>query len=764
MKIGIIVGTRPEIIKMAPVIRECQRRTIDFFLIHSNQHYSADMDSIFFQELSLPSPKYNLGVGSGQHGNQTGNILIKIEPILLKEQPTLVLVQGDTNTVLAGALAARKLDIKLGHIEAGLRSYDRMMPEETNRTLTDHMSDYLFAVSSHQESILLGEGIARAKIHVVGNTISDSLMQHIKIASKQSRVLETLGLEKARYFLVTAHRTSNVDFKSHLLELFQLFDALHEKYNERIIWPMHPRTQSKLTQFKISVPNYINVISPVGYLDFLQLQKNARLVLTDSGGIQEEACILGVPCITLRENTERPESVNVGANFLVGRSAEKALEAAHHWLSRDEFSWSNPFGDGHVAEEILDIVCKSSDYSRTHDIIAREQSIAVIGMGYMGLPIACLLADQGYSILGVDNNNDKVTRINQGQCPFGEIGLPQLMSRAVNQGFLRASTQVQSSDIYLIAVPTPQQGKSCDLTHVNAAVDAVAQVASDGQTIILESTVAPGTCLAIESMLRELGLFLNIVHCPERAIPGKTLHELVSNDRIIGANNPNTQQQVKAIYQTFVTGKIHLTDATTAECVKLVENTSRDIGIAFANELSEICEEIGVDVFEVIGLANHHPRVNILSPGPGVGGHCIPIDPWFLVQNTTAGHLVRLARTINDQRPIVVAKAAIRLAEMHVGTRIGILGVAYKANVDDCRETPAKPIVEYLQGANFTVKYHDPFVESWCCERVQEIGDLLDWAEVLVLVTDHDCYRGLETERPTIDTRRTLRRDPLRAN
>jgi UDP-N-acetylglucosamine 2-epimerase (non-hydrolysing) len=195
MKIGIIVGTRPEIIKMAPVIRECEKRNIPFFIIHSNQHYSKEMDSIFFEELHLPAPHYNLGVGSGLHSNQTGNILIKMEPILLDEKPDVVLVQGDTNTVLAGALAASKLNIKVGHIEAGLRSYDRSMPEETNRIMTDHISEYLFAVGPNQEKILKAEGIANNKIHTVGNTVSDSLFQHLEISAQKSKILSTLHLE-----------------------------------------------------------------------------------------------------------------------------------------------------------------------------------------------------------------------------------------------------------------------------------------------------------------------------------------------------------------------------------------------------------------------------------------------------------------------------------------------------------------------------------------------------------------------------------------
>lgn len=759
MKIGIIVGTRPEIIKMAPIIRECKKRGIAHFIIHSNQHYSQAMDSVFFSELSLPAPDYNLGVGSGLHSNQTGNILIKMEPILLQEKPDVVLVQGDTNTVLAGALAASKLDIKVGHIEAGLRSYDRTMPEETNRILTDHMSEYLFAVGPNQHAILAKEGIAEENIFTVGNTVSDSLFQHLEISATTSNILSDLQITSGEFFLVTAHRASNVDVMANLLELLTLFASLYDRFKQKIVWPIHPRTQAKLTEFAIDVPNYLTLVPPVGYLDFIQLQKHAQLILTDSGGIQEEACLLGVPCITLRENTERPESIEVGANVLVGRDASKALAAAEHWLSQNtkEPQWSNPFGDGHVAETILDIITHSVPNTLDVQIIAKHQSVSVIGMGYMGLPIASLLAEAGYQVTGVDLDNNKVAAINLAHCPFDEAGLPELINKVVSQGFLTASTKLVSSDTYLVAVPTPHKNGSCDRSYVFKAIEAIINVAKDGQTVIIESTISPQTSLEVNQRFVDAGLKLDVVHCPERAIPGQTLHELVHNDRIIGATNLAAQHRVKNIYQSFVKGEVFLTDLTTAECIKLVENTSRDVGIAFANELSQICKELGVDVYEVIRLANRHPRVNVLTPGPGVGGHCIPIDPWFLVENTIAGDFVRLARSINDQRPVIVAQQALDLlgegAGSLVGRKIGILGVAYKANVDDCRESPADAIFSHFTQAGVSVNYHDPFVPNWHCGRQQSINELDQWADVLILVTDHECYKNLMVSSPLLNTR-----------
>ena len=756
MKIGIIVGTRPEIIKMAPVIRECQKRAIPYFIIHSNQHYSEEMDSIFFKELELPAPHYNLGVGSGLHSNQTGNILIEMEPILIQEKPDVVLVQGDTNTVLSGALAASKLDIKVGHIEAGLRSYDRTMPEETNRIMTDHISDFLFAVGPNQHAILAKEGIDLDKIFTVGNTVSDSLFQHLDISANTSTILADLSVSSNEFFLVTAHRASNVDVMANLLELLALLDKLHHKYSQPIVWPIHPRTQAKLKEFKIELPDYLKLIPPIGYLDFIQLQKHAQLILTDSGGIQEEACLLGVPCITLRENTERPESIEVGANVLVGRDANKALAAADKWLSTTSggFSWENPFGDGHVAELILDIITNRETSIFDKVIKDKNENLAVIGMGYMGLPIASLLAQAGYSVTGVDLNRDKVDAINRAECPFDEAGLPELIQQVVSQKFLKASTEIPSSNTYLVAVPTPHKQNSCDRTYVFSAVDAILSVAQNGQTVIIESTISPQTSVAVAQRFKDAGLEIDVVHCPERAIPGQTLHELVHNDRIIGASNEAAQLKVKAIYQSFVKGEVFLTDLTTAECIKLVENTSRDVGIAFANELSEIANELQVDVYEVIRLANRHPRVNVLSPGPGVGGHCIPIDPWFLVENTKSGELVRLARTINDKRPVIVAQQALDLLSGDItGKNVGILGVAYKANVDDCRESPADTILAYFIKAGVNVSYHDPYVESWHCPRIITINGMDSWADVIILVTDHKCYDNVSLTTSFLNTR-----------
>lgn len=350
--IAIVLGTRPEIIKMSPIIRACEALGVDYFILHTGQHYSYELDQAFFEELDLPEPKYNLDVGSGTHADQTGQIMSGIEKVLMEEQPDVVLVQGDTNTVLAGALAAAKLHIKVGHVEAGLRSFDRTMPEEINRIVADHISDYLFAPTETSREYLLHEGIDEARISVTGNTVVDAVFQNLKISKKKCDVLGEMELKPGEYFLVTAHRAENVDVKERLEGILHGLATVGEAYSLPVVFPMHPRTAKMVREFGLSMDG-VTVTEPLGYLEFLQLESNAKLVLTDSGGLQEESCILGVPCVTLRDNTERPETVEVGANVLAGTGASAIVQAGEKMLS-STIPWQNPFGDGNASEKILD--------------------------------------------------------------------------------------------------------------------------------------------------------------------------------------------------------------------------------------------------------------------------------------------------------------------------------------------------------------------------------------------------------------------------
>jgi UDP-N-acetylglucosamine 2-epimerase (non-hydrolysing) len=354
MKISIVLGTRPEIIKFSPIIRECTRLNQDFFILHTGQHYSYSLDKVFFQQLELPETEYNLDVGSGTHAEQTGKMIIGIEKVLLKEKPNVVLVEGDTNTVLAGALSAAKLGIRVGHVEAGLRSYDRKMPEEINRVLADHCSDLLFAPTLKSKSTLLGEGISEDKVFVTGNTIVDAVYQNIEIIRRKAEKERLRGMKKGGYFAVTVHRQENVDNPQRFHDILKGLEALHKEFDCPIIYPIHPRAKKKLREFNLK-PRGVEVVNPLDYLSFLQLENNAKLVLTDSGGVQEETCILRVPCVTLRDNTERPETLEVGSNVLAGTNPDAIIAKVHSMLNKRR-RWKNPFGDGKAAHRIVRIL------------------------------------------------------------------------------------------------------------------------------------------------------------------------------------------------------------------------------------------------------------------------------------------------------------------------------------------------------------------------------------------------------------------------
>jgi len=356
MKVAIVLGTRPEIIKMSPIIRVLEKKNIDFFILHTGQHYSYNMDQVFFEQLKLPQPKYNLKVGSGTHAEETGKMMIGIEKALLDEKPSIVLVEGDTNSVLAGSLAAVKVGLDVGHVEAGLRSFDRSMPEEINRIVADHISQILFAPTEKARGNLLYEGIKEEKIHVTGNTIVDAVYQNLELANKSvgKNVLESLGIVEGNYFLATVHRQENVDNPKRFKGILEGLKLVQDYFGMPVVYPIHPRSRKMMKEYGFD-PGKIVLTEPIDYLSFLTLESRAKLVFTDSGGVQEEACILKVPCVTLRDNTERPETIEVGANTLAGAEPKRILEKAKLMID-DDRSWPNPFGDGKAGERIVSIL------------------------------------------------------------------------------------------------------------------------------------------------------------------------------------------------------------------------------------------------------------------------------------------------------------------------------------------------------------------------------------------------------------------------
>ena len=365
MKIALVVGARPNFMKVGPVYFELKKHSkYTPLLIHTGQHYDQNLSQIFFEQLGFPKPDVYLGVGSGTHGVQTAKIMIAFEQFLLHEKPDLVLVAGDVNSTVACAIDAVKLHIPVAHLEAGLRSYDRRMPEEINRIETDCISSMLLTPSKDADENLLQEGISEDKIFLVGNAMIDSLIHYEKQA-ENSQTMDDLGLEKHSYALITLHRPSNVDDKENLEIILDAFSEIAEKIP--LIFPMHPRTRKQLSVFgfenKVNKIANLKLIDPIGYLDFLKLEKYAKFVLTDSGGIQEETTVFGVPCLTLRENTERPITIEIGTNQLVELNKNAIVQKTNEIFNGKYKKGSiPPLWDGHTAERIVEVM-DNFDYS-----------------------------------------------------------------------------------------------------------------------------------------------------------------------------------------------------------------------------------------------------------------------------------------------------------------------------------------------------------------------------------------------------------------
>lgn len=389
------------------------------------------------------------------------------------------------------------------------------------------------------------------------------------------------------------------------------------------------------------------------------------------------------------------------------------------------------------------------------------QTVSMIGLGYIGLPTAAMLASRKIKVIGVDINQHAVDTINRGEIHIVEPDLDMIVQAAVAQGYLRASTTPEAADAFLIAVPTPFKGNhEPDVTYVEAAVRSIAPVIKRGDLVILESTSPVGTTEQMADWLAEMRPDLsfpqhkgeqadiNIAYCPERVLPGKVVTELVNNDRVIGGMTRRCSQRATELYKTFVTAECIATNARTAEMCKLTENSFRDVNIAFANELSVICDKLAINVWELIRLANRHPRVNILQPGPGVGGHCIAVDPWFIVSKTPAeARLIRTAREVNDDKPHLVIDKVRAAAERFRSPRIACLGLSFKADIDDLRESPSVEIVQHLISEKVgTLLVVEPHIralpDSLKAANVEllPLSDALQSADIVLLLVNHRAF------------------------
>jgi len=359
----------------------------------------------------------------------------------------------------------------------------------------------------------------------------------------------------------------------------------------------------------------------------------------------------------------------------------------------------------------------------------------------MGLPTALLLARSGYSVYGYDIDSKKIDQLQQGILPFEENGLKELYDEAKNN--FKPISKLKPSDVFIITVPTPvNKDNNCDLSYVHSATKAVSSVLENNNLVILESTVSPGTTINhVKPILDTQNKSYYLSYVSEKAMPGNTLYEMQYNHRIIGGIDRESAEKTKEIYQTFVKSDIHLTDATTAETVKLMENTFRDVNIALANELARSLESLGVNIWGAIELANHHPRVNIHKPGPGVGGHCIPIDPWFLVSDHTP--LIKQARIINDSMPSYIFSKIEELLNQESNPAVSIFGVAYKGDIDDTRETPAIPLIQLAEKNGYDVRIYDPYVNNFKYP-LSSLEDATEGSDCIIVLTDHSSFKQLD--------------------
>ncbi|HOK09480.1 MAG TPA: UDP-N-acetyl-D-mannosamine dehydrogenase [Candidatus Hydrogenedens sp.] len=380
------------------------------------------------------------------------------------------------------------------------------------------------------------------------------------------------------------------------------------------------------------------------------------------------------------------------------------------------------------------------------------ETVCILGLGYIGLPTAGMLSASGYKVIGVDISERVVKTINRGEIHIEEPGLQTMIKAGVASGKLQAQTEPAQADTFIVAVPTPiTEQKKADMEFVKSAGMSIVPYLQKGNLVILESTSPPGTCKNLLTPILEksglkVGRDLHLAHCPERVLPGKILHELIHNDRIIGGITPECAEKAKKLYRSFVEGEIFLTDATTAEMVKLIENTYRDVNIALANETAILCEKLGINFWEVATLANHHPRVHLHSAGPGVGGHCISVDPWFLVEAFPEDtQIIHTARKRNDSMPAFVVQKIEAMTKNIDNPKIALLGLAYKGNVDDIRESPSLHIYSLLKLKGYSLTVHDPHVKHSPIP-LSSLEDTLNGADCMVILTAHNEFKSIDPE------------------
>jgi len=786
----LTIGTRPEGIKLLPLYFALKKARIPVFLCSTLQHTEL-LTEVF--DLFGVTPDYSLDIM--QPGQDlfyiTQSVLQKTKELFTRIKPSLVIVQGDTTSGMAAGMSAFYLKIPVAHVEAGLRTDDlhAPFPEEMNRRTLRVLSQYHFAPTSWATAQLLAEGSDKQSVFCVGNTVVDALRiitdkisaDTIPVTHSLKERIQQLKAHGKKIMLFTMHRRESFDGGVHRI-LTAIYKWLQVHSNFFCFYPYHPNPHIINTLKNSGFMHLDNTLltEPLTYADLVYVLNNANIVITDSGGIQEEAVSLGKPTIVLREKTERAEAVWAGAAQLVGTSAEK-LTAALDTIRKGNQSkiyTTQLFGDGFAAEKIVHILQSSITKEKDTIIpalpitVKKDQAmktVCVIGLGYIGLPTSIILAQSGFSVMGVDIDHQKVSAINSGSPGIKEPELFEKLQVVLGDTTFCATTHIQAADFFVIAVPTPfkeetktTHSKKADLSYVFSAIQSVAGVLKKNDTIILESTVPVGTTQKIAAQLEEAtgliaGVDFFVAHCPERVLPGNIFYELVHNARIIGGINKTSVEAAKQLYSAFVTGELYLTDDKSAELVKLVENSSRDTQVAFAHQVASMAASIERDPYEIIELANKHPRVDILKPSSGVGGHCLAVDPWFLVETFgQKAHLLQTAREVNDKRPIEVArhvKHAINEWQQDNKTSqlpvIALLGAAYKPDVDDIRESPTLTIAHLL--TQYKPLICDPCIQKevlkkqFSANQVVKITEALAHADIIIFLVSHTRFKAIDS-------------------
>ncbi|MFC1841751.1 non-hydrolyzing UDP-N-acetylglucosamine 2-epimerase [Candidatus Dependentiae bacterium] len=802
--IVLIVGTRPEGIKVIPVYKALKKAGLPAILCSTMQH-----DELLSQVFDIFAVKPDINLDIMRHGQDlfyvTQSILQKTKEVFLRVKPSLVIVQGDTTSTMAAALAAFYAHIPVAHVEAGLRTGDmhHPFPEEANRKIVSQIATYHFCPTETAVDNLLQENIKRDRVFCTGNTVVDALrIIQEKIESGDVVIREDIKNfvqknknEGKKIALLTTHRRES--FNGGIEKIINAVKSfLNEHNNVACFYPFHPNPHVISAIEKIDIGDLENlyICEPVPYSQMVYLLSQADLVLTDSGGIQEEAVALGKNVLVLREKTERIEGVKAGLAKMVGTDENEIKKGMYEIINnlpegdknikpKEGKTYGGIYGDGYASEKITEIVkqniqtykasvktnvCVKEDCNISETLQKgignlEMKKVCVLGLGYIGLPTAVILAENGFDVTGFDIDEKRVNCINDGDPVIEEPEIYEKLNIALHYKKFRASVKCCKADFFIIAVPTPfKEDKKADLSYVKKAALFISKVLEKGNIILLESTVPVGATTKLAGLIAEktkliAGKDFYVAHCPERVLPGNICKELVENDRVVGGINPESAYKASLLYDTFVTGEIHLTDDKTAEIVKLIENSSRDAQIAFAHQVASMAQAAKLNPYEIIELANKHPRVQILNPTCGVGGHCIAIDPWFLVESFPNNcQFIRAARETNDKRPKeVIKKIQKQIKKWHIANNnkqcnVLVLGLTYKPDVDDLRESPAIHIAKDMQHIeNINLAIAEPNIKqqkllSLFPKHAISVQEGLNNADIIVFLVSHKRFKAID--------------------